>query len=680
MGKVYFIFGVHNHQPVGNFPHIFKEAYERCYLPFLKLLEKFPEVKFSIHNSGPLYDWMSEHAKEYLEILKKLAKKGQVEIASGGYYEPILPIINDEDKYGQIRLMNEFIKKEFSKTPKGIWTAERVWEPYLARIINECGLNYTFLDDTHFRYAGLNQKEFFGYYTSEDAGRPIFIFPISKSLRYKIPFSKPNEAIDLLSSFTVNDQDVLVTLFDDGEKFGLWPNTYDWVYKKEWLKTFLSLLSESSVIETIAPHQAIEKFSTNGIVYLPTASYEEMGEWVLEPESFFSYEELKNSLKANNQIEKFGGFIRGGFFRNFYRKYPRLNYMQKRMLSLSRKINSTATFDKDKKTFVSLYKAQTNCGYWHGVFGGFYLGHIRAAVYKNLISAENLFDEKYGGKGISVTEEDIDLDTNKEITVKNSQLICSISPKGGAILEFSLRNPAINLVNTITRREESYHKKIVENINQENGIATIHDIVKQKDKDLDKFLIYDEYERLMLVDHLLEKGITISDFNRQNGVGSLGNELYGIYAKGDKKSALVGCQYGAKDLDFIKSIEFSSLLGFKAHYKFSKKNILNDYDFGIEFNVSLPSPNDIYRKDKTKEIPLNEQRVFEGLSSFTIVDRFTKLTLELSFDKADVFSLPVYSVSSSEGGFEKVYQQLAILLILRGKKDAFSVSFAVREH
>ncbi|MBU0878162.1 MAG: 4-alpha-glucanotransferase, partial [Candidatus Omnitrophica bacterium] len=161
MSKVYFLFGVHNHQPTGNFSHIFEQAYQRCYFPFISLLEKFPKVKFSLHNSGCLYDWIKEFKKEYMQILKKLVKRGQAEVVSGGYYEPILPLISDEDKIGQIHMMNEFIRKEFNSKPRGIWTTERVWEPYLARIINACGLKYTFLDDTHFRFAGLQEEEFF---------------------------------------------------------------------------------------------------------------------------------------------------------------------------------------------------------------------------------------------------------------------------------------------------------------------------------------------------------------------------------------------------------------------------------------------------------------------------------------------------------------------------------------
>ena len=36
----------------------------------------------------------------------------------------------------------------------------------------------------------------------------------------------------------------------------------------------------------------------------------------------------------------------------------------------------------------ALFRGQCNCAYWHGVFGGVYLFHIRAANYANLLDAE----------------------------------------------------------------------------------------------------------------------------------------------------------------------------------------------------------------------------------------------------------------------------------------------------
>jgi alpha-amylase len=241
MSKVYFLFGIHNHQPVGNDPFVFNKTFEDCYRPFLDVLKEFPEIKCNIHISGPLYDWILKNKPDYIKDLKKMVGKKQIEITGGAYYEPILPIISDKDKFAQIRLMNDFIKKEFGKAPLGMWLAERIWEPQLASIISKAGLKYTFLDDVHFRSAGICDKELTGYYTTENDARSIAVFPINKTLRFKIPFSKAEESVALIKSFSQN-KDILVTLFDDGEKFGSWPMTYDWIYNKGWLKKFFSLL------------------------------------------------------------------------------------------------------------------------------------------------------------------------------------------------------------------------------------------------------------------------------------------------------------------------------------------------------------------------------------------------------------------------------------------------------
>jgi alpha-amylase len=44
----------------------------------------------------------------------------------------------------------------------------------------------------------------------------------------------------------------------------------------------------------------------------------------------------------------------------------------------------------DSEARRELYRGQCNCSYWHGVFGGLYLGHLRFAVYKHLLAAERL--------------------------------------------------------------------------------------------------------------------------------------------------------------------------------------------------------------------------------------------------------------------------------------------------
>src|SRR5213076_3103083 len=93
---------LHNHQPVGNFPWVFQQVYEESYLPLIEALERHPKVRISLHYTGSLIDWMQETHPEFLQRLAALAHRKQVEIVSGGYYEPILPSIPDSDKLGQI--------------------------------------------------------------------------------------------------------------------------------------------------------------------------------------------------------------------------------------------------------------------------------------------------------------------------------------------------------------------------------------------------------------------------------------------------------------------------------------------------------------------------------------------------------------------------------------------------
>ena len=54
--------------------------------------------------------------------------------------------------------------------------------------------------------------------------------------------------------------------FDDGEKFGVWPNTYDWVYTKGWLKNFIKAIMAEKEIEFMHYEEAVKKVKPSGHV------------------------------------------------------------------------------------------------------------------------------------------------------------------------------------------------------------------------------------------------------------------------------------------------------------------------------------------------------------------------------------------------------------------------------
>ena len=372
LSAVNFMYAIHNHQPVGNFGHVLEKSFETCYRPQLEVLKAHPGVRMSAHHSGPLLEWIEANRPGYLDDIAALAESGQVEILSGGFYEPILASIPEDDAIGQIVMMNEYVKKRFGVTCQGMWLAERIWDPSMPKILSAAGMKFTLLDDTHFYYAGLTAKDMFGYYVTEKHGKTVAVFPIDKNLRYYIPFKYPNETVDYLA-WAASDMGVAgVTYGDDGEKFGVWPETYEWVYGKKWLDNFYTALEQNSArIKMTHFSEFIAAHPPMGRVYLPPASYEEMGEWSLNTQSQNAFHKALEEIQAAGKKEEYKPFIRGGMWDNFLAKYPEANMMHKKMLYVS----SMAKAAPEKAAAPArkeLYQGQCNCAYWHGLFGGLY--------------------------------------------------------------------------------------------------------------------------------------------------------------------------------------------------------------------------------------------------------------------------------------------------------------------
>src|SRR6476646_977393 len=100
----------HNHQPVGQSDDVFEEIYARSYELMVAALERHPGVNAGLHYTGSLLDWLRENKPDFIQRIRALVARGQVEILSGGYYEPILPSIPDDDKHAQIAKLNESVR------------------------------------------------------------------------------------------------------------------------------------------------------------------------------------------------------------------------------------------------------------------------------------------------------------------------------------------------------------------------------------------------------------------------------------------------------------------------------------------------------------------------------------------------------------------------------------------
>lgn len=295
------VFGIHCHQPIGNFDYVFEEAYEKAYRPFIDFFYKHEDFKLSAHFSGILFEWFLKNKKDFMEKLADMVQRNQLEIIGGGYYEPILASISKEDRILQIKKLNNFCKNTLGKSPKGIWLTERIWDTSVLQTIIELSMDYIIIDDYHIVSAGYPFEE--GFYFTEDEDKKVNLVPIDKRLRYKIPFDEPKNAVDFIKSQKTS------IIIDDGEKFGIWPYTYKTVYEERWLDRFYELLKQEN-IETKTISEAL-KDAHKRLVYPASVSYEEMGHWALNCEDAIAYQEAKE------QCKRFETFIKGGIWKTF---------------------------------------------------------------------------------------------------------------------------------------------------------------------------------------------------------------------------------------------------------------------------------------------------------------------------------------------------------------------------
>jgi len=552
-GRVLFIMGLHSHQPVGNFDFIFEKANQECYHPFLEMLSRYPRIRMSLHYSGVLLEWIRRNHPETFDLLRRLVETGQVEMMGGGFDEPILVMVPDRDKLGQIRKQSEYLAKYFGVLPEGLWLTERVWEQCLVKAVAESGMSYVAVDDSHFKFAGLTGADLAGYYLTEDQGRMLNVFPMDELLRYYIPFQAPEKTIEYLRTHASDSGAALITYADDGEKFGSWPGTHKHVYLDGWLERFFKLLTENADwIEIVTFAEAQKRLQPKGHVFLPDASYREMMEWVLPVESQHAYEDLVRDLKSQGMWDRAKFFVKGGFWRSFRSKYPEANDMYGKMMLVSEKVAALGDADgRYEAAQDELYQGQCNCAYWHGVFGGLYLPHLRFAVYKHLIAAENIADEELKGgskrgdpkrnSGTPWCESrvcDYNFDRQDEVLLSSPHLSLYVVPhRGGHLAELDVRAKEFNPLSVLTRRVEAYHRTVLRKQaeSQEGGtgdpqkVASIHDSIIFKTEGLERMLFYDPYKREGLIDHVLSAETTLDHFARAD-FQELGDFVEGAYA------------------------------------------------------------------------------------------------------------------------------------------------------
>lgn len=671
MKAINLIFGTNNSIALGTPDSRIEDIYQKAFKPFLTTLYKFPDIGLTSHYSGVLLEWFQERHPEFIMLINEMVKRGQIEILGGTYYETVLPLIPSNDRSAQIELLTTLIRRRFGKRPRGAWITELVWEPGMPSSLKRSGMEYTFLEDSHFSACGLSGSQMFEPVITEDQGKTLLIFPISAEIGL-FPFaSDPSHVIDRICSLATEDGKSVLSLIADGECFGFWNGSDRTLYEEGWLVAFLEGLRAAK--NTISTTQPLRLWKRDGELkkrYFSATSYEDMMRWSLPVPRRREFDRLRNGRMSKN----YRGYIQGGYFRQFLSKYTETNLMYAKTMHVNILVNQIRG-DKYQKRAAreELWKGESHSAYWHGKRSGIYSNTVRKAVYSALISAEKSSRQRGVFKS-HVSADDFDMDGLAEYLYHGNELNMYVHRKGGMLFELDYLAKPWNYLDTLTRIPEIYHDRI-------EG----------------KYII-DKYPRRAFLDHFLKADEHIDGFEKMKYL-ELGDFL-------NKTYTVKECRKDTMDLTFaadgnVGRNDAGSTVHLEKRYRMKRNTILVDYSivnrgrsvlevcFGPEINLSFPAMDDGALQFSVQSNGMNSDLRPTKYSAIEVDgvmcrDRENGVTIQCNWDRpSELWILPIEAAWSDWAGSHFEYQSTCILphwnLSLQSGASweaAFQLSFA----
>ena len=259
-----------------------------------------------------------------------------------------------------------------------------------------------------------------------------------------------------------------------------------------------------------------------------------MGEWALPADESNVFTALLKDAKARELPE--ARWLRGAFWRNFQVKYREINDLHKQMLRTSDAVDAMTPGPARERALDHLYQGQSNDCYWHGLFGGIYIGHMRLATHEHLIAAEDLADADAGRLHVA-ERRDLDLDGHDDVRLAGDGQVVAIDlTEGAGIGSWDIRPVRHALASVMRRRPEAYHQTLREHDAKAAGhadapgdaLVSIHELVLTKEPGLAARLHYDPYERRSGLVRFLAPDTDATAWANGEAV-ELGDAVEGVY-------------------------------------------------------------------------------------------------------------------------------------------------------
>ncbi len=415
-----------------------ERAFRRGWLPLLDALAESPDVRVSMHWSGPLLQWLEARAPAHLDLLVQLVRDNRVEAVGGPWASGLLPAIPERDASAQVQALQRWWREHVGTTPRGAWLPHHAWDPSAPRVLGRLGVQYTVLQDTQLAPAPVPEA----YALTEREGTRLAVFAADTRISSMLPTQSPARVLRAIAARGAEGRRCVVAVFppealaaEDGVSlFG----------PRGWGRRWFGALTDASHwLKQVDFATVIERMPPNGRVYPPAS----IG---LPPSPGAFGPGWDWTLAAHPEVD---------------RLHKRMLRVSDEVLRLRNALRTAAPDDPRlgmlESATQALWSGQDAAAYVVNAPVGAQEPRVRHAAWSALLRAEHLVASSLGEAGrIRCGQVDDDCDGQSEIEVRARVMRGVVAPAhGGALVELDAWHVPANLLNVRTRREEAVHAR-----------------------------------------------------------------------------------------------------------------------------------------------------------------------------------------------------------------------------
>ena len=410
-----------------------EQQYQKIYKKLISFLYQNPSAKIAFSFSGSQLEWFETKHPEFLQILRELLSRKQIEILGGGYYNPVFPLLAPVDRSGQIELFTAELRRLTGKRPRGISILSSVWDNSLIPCFQNCGMEWLELDSSIIPSQNLH---YLPQILSEQ-GKSLKVLPVYRNLTdtKKSPEEYLASLFEQIDNATKDDdfnyytsqRVISVNLeIENAESF----------IADGWIEEFYKTADEhfAEKIKISLPTEYLHRAEEFVPSFVARGIRNDVAKWALKP-----YEQ---TVSGSGQPVSINSFLL---------TYNRCRSLYNRELYISMLV-SNCHGDKSRKTSArrALWKAQAGETLLCSPQGIFADNRLRQNAYKNLTETEKFIREAADFKE-SVTSFDYNADGHNEYICAMEKYTACISKRAGELTELNIIHNSGNYADNLSR-------------------------------------------------------------------------------------------------------------------------------------------------------------------------------------------------------------------------------------